>query len=201
MGRFKVRTLSAALLAVALTAALVAPAAADVTTVLDGDDSPGRLDIAAAQAGHYTTAGGARWLRHRVVTYERWSNAVLDHSEENRRVSFFFKRGPGIDDFYQVWVRAGADGQLVGKMRRGQEPHITTIGWVRVWRPDRHSVTIAFPKRYLGRNLTSYRWSVGTSYEDESSSRCAGDPDEDFVVPEPAVCPDDLGRWVAHRLS
>lgn len=167
------------------------------------------VDTSVDHAGHCI----ARWYEVTIVT-SAWTRASLEFRERTGghadgpfkaahpvHGAFFFKRGPGIDDFYQVWVSADDDGQLVGKMRRGKEPSITTIGRVRVWRPDRHSVTIAFPRRYLGRNLTSYHWGATTSYEDERSARCAGDPDADNIAPEPPVCPDRLDKYVVHRLS
>ncbi len=185
-----------ALMLPAMAGLNVVPAAgADTTTVLDGDDSPGRLDLSAARHGHHTTDSGRRLLKHRVVTYERWRARLL--SSDNTYVLLSLDPFGG-NAWRFVKVTANDEGQLRAVMVKGREPNQHVVGEVRVWRQDRHNLTVAFPRRHLGNNVGGYRWDVLTSYQKSGDEQC-GEPAQ-VVAPPEATCPDDLGEDIVHDL-
>ena len=168
---------------------------ADTNTQLDPDDSPGRFDIVAARHGHRTTADGKRLLKHRVVTYETWESLTLA-----RKNTYFLFRFAGDFQDRTVRVTATDNGKLVAIMVAGKG---RTIGKVAVGRPDKHSLTIAFPRRFLGESVHRYRWLVGSSYQaDPRGTKCGPPgPDKKVVVPPDPSCPDRLSSFIGHRLS
>lgn len=174
---------------------IMSPAAADHVSVADADDSLGRLDVKTAHHGHHTTVTGRRLLKHRITTYETWRNVAL--SRDNTYVTFYLHPSDGK---MLRWVRVHAkdDGTLIATMLKGPEPNTDVIGPVRVWRHNRRSLTIAFPKRHLGKGVDSYRWDVLTSWQVSGSDSC-GEPTE-FVAPAEPTCPDRTTR-VRHNLN
>lgn len=171
-------------------------ALADVVTTLDDDDSAGRLDVVAARHSHFRTESGRRWLRHRVVTYERWPTRMLEMRNTYIELRLIDRES---GDQSVVFVFADDKGELQANFFRGTEPRLDRVGPVRVRRQDRHSLTLAFHRRYLG-EVDTYQWRVLTSYQSEHSTECKPPgPDEPETSPPAPVCPDDTS-WVTHRL-
>lgn len=158
------RVVRAAALAVALILVATTPAAADRKVRVDPDDSTGALDI--AEVAHNHNRG---LLTHRLTTYERWETSVLEDGLSDIYFDFFVG-----DRYVYARVDVSPDGTLFGEMRNRDTERI--IGFVKVWRPSKRKLRIEFPKRMLGRNVTSYRWSASTSFHRDGHETCGSGP-------------------------
>lgn len=169
------------LLVVAVPAAL-----ADNVTRSDPDDSTGGLDIASIAHSHSEGV-----LVHRFSTYEAWDTAVLQDGLSYAKFNFF------IDQRYiTATVDVEDDGTLYAEIRNFRTQRI--IGFAKVWRPDERSLRIEFPKRVLGRGVTSYRWSALTSFHQQGHESCDSDSETTTVV----ACGDPAPTrgFITHRL-
>jgi hypothetical protein len=85
------------------------------------------------------------WLQHKIRMYKPWRSKRLRRYGD---LSLTFpSRDRRIDVVYKGGLRArmtGDSGQVVGRPR--------------VWRPDRRTVAVSFPHRWLGANVQHYNW-------------------------------------------
>ena len=123
---------------------------ADTHAVIDRDDSPGPLDIAAAQHGH-----AGRMLTFDVVTYEAWDPSTLTGS------LFLFRINLDSDKRLErgIVVRPGGDGLEARVFGKGGEVE-GFRGYAQVTRPDDHSFRIELKRRLLKRDLESFAWQL-----------------------------------------
>lgn len=175
------------LVVMALSHALAHP-----QTVLDGDDSPGGLDLVAARQ-----RDRARHVVLKLVTYETWTE--LGGSLGMTYVGFEFDLDG--DRRLERCLEIGTDGTMTAYMYRdfrgcalGFEE--SKIGSREAQRPDTHSVKITIPKRWLGRGVKTFRWRAVTSFEEEGHEEC---PPPDPRPPERmyGTCR-DVTRWAKH---
>ena len=171
-----------------ISALAVSPTAADVREVSDpSGDTPGLLDIRSAAHRH----GQQRLIVHALSTYDEWDAATLDG---NSRIFWYFR----VDGSLRrtAITRAAPDGSLFTEVFRG--PTNDLRGFAKTWRPDNHSVQIAFPRRLLGRGASTYSWYVQTIFHRSDHPDCGdegGDVSNDCLDRAP-----DRG-WVRHSIG
>jgi hypothetical protein len=169
---------------------LVLPAHADKRIIEDRDDVHGRLDIKLAVAGHARTKDGKpRLLRHRITTYARWRTHLLADGSSYLQLVLDGDDDAAADVEVTIDVRRGELTARVRDLDRNE-----SLGKARVWRPGHSSVTIAFPKRYVGGG--AYRWYAESTFHRENSRHCG--PVSDVAV----VCRDRVPNrrgMVRHR--
>lgn len=164
------------------------PARADRRVVKDGNDAHGRLDARYALAGHRAGTGDERLIRHRIATFKAWPVRLL--ADGGTEIDFLFRTNGDSHDDAQITVDFRR-GRLVARMRNLNSGK--SLGRVHVWRPNRRSVSVAFPKKGLG---GSYRWYAVTSFHHDGSERCG-------TVSDVSVrCPDRVPNrgYVAHSV-
>jgi hypothetical protein len=167
---------------------------AHTQTVLDGDDSPGPLDLVAARHRHVvhdTGAGRERLLVFRFVTYEGWSNDALNGPSNYVYIAF-------RDRERCIEIYLTPEGALEGRMIHYGCRSIPgrPIGEsIPVTRPDAHSARLALPKRLLGGDTSNYVWHIATSYEREGDPNCP--PSEQYSDRREGSCT-DFTRWKRH---
>ena len=173
--------------------------AADTTSVADGDDTPGALDISEAGHGHrrmFVPQGTQRLLKHTVRTHEEWGRRVLRGPS---RIEIEFYLGDGGRPQRNLFIDVDRHGFLYAKMIViGRKRGGTVLGYARVWRPDPHTVKVEFPKRLLwDGELSSYRWRVRTEFVDPASEECPGMVTDVYVS-----CVDQApdSRLILHQL-
>ncbi len=160
------------LIAALLVALLAVPASANVRSIRDGNDSPGRLDVKGAGHGHGERAGT---LVHRIKTREPWRNGAL-RDNLSKIVIDFEVNG---DLTRQLTIDVNEDNKLVATMRDLESDR--SVGRGRVTRADRRSLRVSFGKKLLGNRVHSYRWRVTTSYQRDGHPKC--DEDEHGNLP------------------
>ena len=144
---------------------------ADSAGWLDGQDTPGRLDIRAVAHAH---ADDGR-VTHRVGTHGPWRSKLLEQRHSEVTVWFSTDREERFAEFRAtIDFRDGrlvaclgpydeiSDGAAVGPCRR-----------IHSRRPDREAVVIAFDPARLG-DPRAYQWSASTSYASRDSNVCSG---------------------------
>lgn len=138
-----------------LTIGLAEPvvAAAETSTITDGNDVRGRLDIRSA-----TQAIRRRSVVHTISTYRPWTSRLLRFQESRFLfIDFDTKAGPRADRiavvfFYRRKLRTAV---LSGRGR--------FIGWATAIRRGSRAVTVRIPRRLLGDPL-GYRWIAASEF-------------------------------------
>lgn len=155
------------------------PAAAGYRRVQDPDDLEARVDVKWASHGHLKEGGA---LRHALGTHARWRSRAL----RSYRVRIDFDLDKDAAAERQLRVRY-KDGRLRAAMYRGEFFDVEVQGRVRVRRPNRRSMWVAFAPDLLRKDLARYRWSVLVYARGTCPGSC------------PADSAPDRG-WVKHRL-
>jgi hypothetical protein len=153
--------------AVAALLLLPASAAADGGAFRDPDEQPfcenpddpcpdgDFMDFRRLTFGHERPA---RALRHGIETSKRWKTKRLGGKHG---VSIYVDFNTDDDRHMERGLEIRRkDGELWAGMFRGKYHRKRVPGRVRVWRPDRRSVKVRFPKRLLGDDVDGYRWVV-----------------------------------------
>lgn len=160
---------SVAVLATALSVA--GPAWGHSSARVESDDSPGPLDIVYALHDHERGRPGRLVLT--IGTYERWEDALLEGPARNF-IAFEFNLDVDKKRERRVFVRY-KNGELVAEMfgpGYGDPSLQEPLAQVDLRRADSHSVTVAFSKRLLRRQIEEYRWVGTASFEDQESADC-----------------------------
>lgn len=171
---------------------LTGPAFAHTQTTLDGADSAGALDLVAARNKHQDSS---KALILKLVTYESWQQLG-----GMTFVSFEFDKNN--DGEPERCLDIGVDGTLQATMYKGTfsgcvlRADEQRIGSRLATRPDEHSIKVAIPKRWLGRNSKSFRWRAATSFEEEGHADCP--PPEDLPPERRYGTCVDFTRWTRH---
>ena len=88
---------------------------------------------------------------------KRWGRRAF--KRRGNFINFFFDtdRDPGFERRLNIDLRRG---ELRARMQiwRRNGRAIQTLGRATLWRPDRRSVTVAFPRTLLGMRVTRYAW-------------------------------------------
>ena len=177
------RPLFQLVIAAVLAVALAAPASADTRHVHDSNDVGGFLDIQSVRHAH-TDSGR---LRHKVTTFGEWGSRRL--RRDCASLALVFRQYDTPHRAVEIFYRNGLKAQMVDY--RHDEPRV--VGKVKVWRPNRHSVAVSFPKRLLNLSASTYRWQALTETYKGGCPTNHGDPKifRDFS-------PNDT--YVRHRL-
>ena len=127
-------------------------AAADKVTVRDKEENLGFADIAKVSHGHSERPDGSPRIRHTITLHERWRSRELCYTgrdieihirDTNRTIVIYYRE------------------KLQARVYDLDRPKNSTVGWPRVWRTDRKSVTVSLRQALLGNVGESYRWDVG----------------------------------------
>ena len=146
---------------------------ADSSQVPDPDDTDGSLDIAEASYRHDESAYGGSILVHRLRTYESWETQTLDGENSFVSLEIYVDSRRGVDVALEIFPNS--DGSLYGEVvRYYRNSTHKFLSYARVWRPDQNSISVLFPRKYLGSNIDSYRWAFVTIYSDPSDENCRG---------------------------
>lgn len=171
----------ALVIVVAMLFSNMGAANADTRRELDRDDAQGFLDIRWVAHGHGYNAAAETAVRHRIETFASWKSRDLPCGA----MGFVFGRR-------NRYVRVYYDNGLKAEMIDTTNGHV--IGRTQVWRPTARSLTVQFPKRWLGDNVASYRWAARTETYGGACSPFVGDPPE-----HPDEAP-EYPEWVVHDL-
>jgi hypothetical protein len=117
-------------------------------------------------------------LRHGLFTYERWrTNALGGRYGTTLVVEFDTDRDRRVDRELRIRRK---DGRLWAGMFQ-EQPYFDDLvsEQVRVWRPNRRGVKIAFQARLLGKGIRSYTWRVW--WFDRGGLECPGSCGTDFA--------------------
>lgn len=207
----KIRIIGA--IAVAVFVGTMTPTIAHQQAKLDADDSPGPLDLVAAQHRHRTIdfhgpgVGSLRTsLTFRVVTYETWSYEAIGGGKNFVAIEVDVDRDRKTDRCIVVTSQTPTEGAALGYQANIYEGCnyfddrlIRSFGTENVRRPDEHSIRVILPKRAaVGRGVKSYGWRAVTSFEEQNqNSPCpAPDPHGDGGY---GACADFSG-WKTHKL-
>lgn len=150
---------------IVLALMLPSPAHADTSWHMDGDDTHGVLDLKRLVQGHRSDPDG-RLVRHRIIMFTRWGRADLRH--QRNFINIFFS----LDDDMRPERRLTIDvenGRLKAQMDRF--PSGRRVGTAKVWRADKRSVSVAFPRSFLA-DVGSYRWRVNSFFHSEGEGPC-----------------------------
>lgn len=142
------------LISIVLVVAL-SPAAAHTRSFPDPDDvDRGPFDQSENSVSH-RRINGTRHVVHQLSMYEEWQNSAL----QDGWISFGFDtRGDFVNERL-LHIRITNDGSLYADFFRSNG---RLIGYAKVWRPNAVTVKVAFPRRWLGRRITRYSWSVNS---------------------------------------
>ncbi len=156
------------LIIVLLLGVLSGETLADSRSVRDPNDTGGRFDVVLLAHSH---SGGDK-LVHRLRMAARWSNRTL--------------RG---DNVIYIWFSTDSDsyaerrividrrrGDLVAGMENYDESSdgagVGYVGRAAVSRPTNRAVQVRFPKTFLGDDVSSYKWSATTYFQNNKSKTC-----------------------------
>lgn len=172
----------------------VVPAAADSGTFRDPEEQPfcespdpcpddDYMDFRRLTFGH---GDSGRTLRHGFYTEKRWKTRRLG-GRHGTTIDITFNTDRDQRGERSIEIRR-KDGELQARMFRGRYLLKPIPGDIRVWRPDRRSVKVAFAPRLLGERVRRYRWYV--VWYDRGLA-CPGSCGNDFAPNK---------GWYEHRL-
>jgi hypothetical protein len=156
---------------------MMGSAFADERSWSDSVDSKGALDIETYSQSHLKENSTdclvgcpTRLITHTVKMYEPWENDIITGGDRTN-VIFYFDTVGGNGTGYDKSVLLGLndDGSLYARMVKFGKHNNRTVGYVRVWRPDDRSVSIAFPRKALMTSGSTYHWSVDTYYQEDGT--------------------------------
>ena len=175
--------------AAAVSLLLALPAGAGTGARVDGNDSPGLLDVQRAVHGH----AGDGILLHRFRTFEKWDWSIFEN-ETFADFSFFVNGGRRVDR--TLTVTTSPDGTPYAEMfdRAGD-----TVGYARVWKPTPRSLQIEFPRNLLGKNVARYRWKLLTTFHADDHEECGTSGNAIELCPD--LAPNRGKGKLRHRLS
>jgi hypothetical protein len=180
---FTGRVLATVLAAVLATGALVQPgvATASTHTVLDPEDTGGKLDLVSSSHGHHGPL-----LEHTLVMRDVWASKLLAPATATVVLK--------VGDRYRTINLDFRDGMLFAEIcttTRDGGTFSSCSKEVTLSRPDRSSVRITLPERLVARDVRAYKWQARTVLN-QGEGGCTL-----------LVCTDRLpddGGWVRHRL-
>ena len=159
------RGLVAASLVVAL--ALASPAMADDAGRPDPREVGGKMDIVTIAHRHGRERPRGAWLQHRVAFDEAFTGRWF-RRRGDLGIRFF-----GTGKSATVVRNGGWKGRLYN--RRGR-----LVGRPTVWRPNRRTVVVSLPVRWLGTDVERYRWRAVSA---TAPRRCDDAPDAAAACP------------------
>jgi len=153
---------------------LIVASLATVKGMPDADDTSGRLDVRTIRHAHHRSEDSERFFVHDVRTYAKWSSRLLNR--DATEVTVWFDNGGGSDADRVVYIDFRG-GRLQAEMARyrssGDAAEVTMMGEVRVSRPDRRTVRVFVPRRWVKqRHLLRYGWWVTTYFLRENGDAC-----------------------------
>ena len=145
-GRVRWLAPAAAALALAASAEL---AAAGTTTVADGNDRPGPLDIRSVSQGHAGTK-----VRHTISTFANWPKSLLGPTTPNFLLLEFSTDSDPTPERALIIFSSG--GRMIAGVftQRGR-----FVGSAGASRPNKHTVAVTVRRSLLG-SPAGYRWQA-----------------------------------------
>ena len=140
------------MMAATVLALAAAMAGADQVGRRDKKEFSTLFNISFVSHGHgHPRHKEAAWLQHKVRMYKPWRSKRLRRYGD---VGFIFpSRDRRIEILYKRGLRARMtknSGQILGRPK--------------VWRPDRRTVAVSFPRDWLGRHLQHYNWRAVATF-------------------------------------
>lgn len=137
---------------------------ADTTTRTDGDDANGLLDLQSGTHTHLRRADSQRLLVHELRTHEAWRER--EWGDSYVRVLFSTDDDPTWER--QLYVaRTGGNFYAEMTSRRGK-----IVGYAKVFRPNRRTLRMEFPKALLPTGTDSYKWFATSVFSEPSHPDC-----------------------------
>jgi hypothetical protein len=145
---------------------LAGTSSADTTRLSDPNDTRGKLDVKYAVQGHRLISK-VRMIRHRLTMRGRWNRRAL--KPRNNFINFFFDTDDdkGFERRLNIAFRGA---RLRAKMQTWRS--LKKVGIAKLWRPNRRSITVAFPEAWLGKNVDAYRWIGFANYSIAGRGPC-----------------------------
>lgn len=121
-------------------------AIADQVGQRDPKEFPTVLNISFISHGHgHPRDKQVAWLQQRIRMYKAWRSKRL------RRYGDLSLTFPSRDRSIEVFYHRGLRARMTKDSGR-------IVGRPKVWRPDRRTVAVSFPHRWLGANVQHYNW-------------------------------------------
>jgi hypothetical protein len=144
-------------------------APADVQRKPDPPDNPSALDIQWIQHSHRTSPKGKHQLVHTIRTYGPWRKRILERHGKIT-LEFDLRGNSGNPPERSIWIDH-KNGRLRAIMYRTLGDPPARLVKLPVWRPDRHTIKVAFAPRWLRtRDLSFYRWAASVSLDSSHPS-------------------------------
>lgn len=182
MGALKLGVAACGGTIVIVSGLLLGAAGADTSSVQDGNDTYGRLDIAQVRHGHRSIDGNPRFV-HTIRTYGRWNAGLLD-ARPGRGFAIWLDRdaNESADLVAEIAYRRGRlHGRLLAYKYSGDVISSKPIAHLRVRRGNRRSASIFIPVRFFD-GVDSYSWFATSYFTGGGCGRqgCADDAPEDW---------------------
>lgn len=144
------------------------PVLADRISKKDPDDFDHRLDVRRVVHSH---GGEEGRVRHKLASHETWRSRVL--RKKGWRIAFFFSIDKNVHDAERRIVIRQRNGELHATYFAGSHATERQEADVRVRRPDRRSVSIAFDPDLFRDGIRAYRWwTVVYEWTDGGAAIC-----------------------------
>jgi hypothetical protein len=175
------------------------PALADRVAKLDGDDTPGPLDIARIEHKHLS--GHPNVFVHKIVMESGWRRrAIHSTARHDRYIIVTFDVDPskgshciGCITEREVLIRASR-AHVVATLYNHLGDPPRKLRTLPVWRPSRRTIAFSIRRRQLShKHIDFYDWGVQTMYE-RTASLCPRS------APCPDTAPNDSNRLLRHDL-
>ena len=192
---------------------LASSAAAHSRTTLDGDDSPGPLDLVAARHSEFfideihSERGDSTGVTMKLVTFEKWTRETVAGQFNFVGWEFNLDGDAAIERCVLVQRREVEPGKFRLEAtiykRCSSTPRERVATAFRVWREDRHSIKVEVmrARRLLGRDR-SYAWRAVTSFQEQEPRQKAACEHRVYAPPAPlyGTCA-DFSRWKRHSIQ
>ncbi|MCA1702372.1 MAG: hypothetical protein LC808_03520 [Actinobacteria bacterium] len=136
-------------------------------------------------------------LKFKVVTYEEWDDARLSGTWNFIDIGLTSRQRKFAYACFRIrQTDSGLEGQVFRKcfFNGVSDPAGTPVS---VSRPDAHSLTAAFPRRWIARRLTEFEWQAVTSFEDSQWPGC--EPPRTLPPEKPYGTCTDFTKFMTHR--
>lgn len=151
---------------------------ADMVAKTDGDDTPGRLDIARIAVKHRSAHPNV--FIHKITMQRAWDSSLLKsgfHATRQIRATFDVRRKVGYGCIGCISEREVIINFVDGKLRATLYNHLgdppKRLKSLPVWRPTRRTVAFAVTRKQLRRSdYSSYDWGVVSFFEQRGSEHC-----------------------------
>ena len=150
-----------------------------------------RISLQVCHGHSFIYAADQHLVRHRLVTREGWDESAL--ADANTHIYVYFSVDSDERPERQLWIDV-RNGTLFARMSTAIGP-FEVFGFAQVWKPGPKSVVVEFPRSLLGKHISSYRYSVRSSFHEDFHPECGGGGDAVIICAD--VVP--WRGWIEHR--